>query len=206
MLLPVTQHSGLIFLYIAKWLPDMSSYHLSPHRDITQLLPILPTLYISNPWLIYFATGSLYLSTPLTYSSASPTLSPLATICLSSVSLTLLLFSFKNSLLLTHSRHPADIFWVHPRQSPSVRQDLCPVSGFFMPSPAPKRYFHVNKVFSPTNTVTGCSKSPNQVSLASLGPTRMPETNDRSQTNGRCWLALGIMWCLWFTDRNPRSG
>ena len=33
----------------------------------------------------------------------------------------------------------------------------------------------MNKVFSPTTMVTGYSKSPNQVSLASLGPTSMPE-------------------------------
>ena len=35
---------------------DKSSYHLSPCKDITLLLTIFPTQYISFLWLIYFVT------------------------------------------------------------------------------------------------------------------------------------------------------
>ena len=38
-----------------------------PYKDITQLLTIFPTLYISYPGLIYFATGILYLLISLIY-------------------------------------------------------------------------------------------------------------------------------------------
>ena len=47
MLVPVTQHSDLMFFYISKWLPD--------------------SLYVSYLWLIYLATGSLCLLIPLIY-------------------------------------------------------------------------------------------------------------------------------------------
>ena len=36
------------------------SYHLSPYRDITLLLTIFPTLYISSLWLICLVIESLY--------------------------------------------------------------------------------------------------------------------------------------------------
>ena len=44
-----------------------SSYHLSLCKDITKELIIFLQLYISYPWLIYFASGSLYLLISLIY-------------------------------------------------------------------------------------------------------------------------------------------
>ena len=44
-----------------------SSYHLSPCKVITVLLPVFPMLYISFPWLIYFVRGSFYPLISLTY-------------------------------------------------------------------------------------------------------------------------------------------
>ena len=60
MLVPGTGHSDLILLYSSKGSCNNSSYSLSPYKDITLLLTTYPTLYISFPWLIYFATGNFY--------------------------------------------------------------------------------------------------------------------------------------------------
>ena len=49
------------------------SYHLSPHKDITLLFTIFPTLYILSLCFIYFVTGSLYLLIFLTYCTNPPT-------------------------------------------------------------------------------------------------------------------------------------
>ena len=55
---------------------------------------------ISSPWLIYFVTGSLYLLISFTYFIHPPTLSPLATTCLLSVSIGLFLFCYVCSFVL----------------------------------------------------------------------------------------------------------
>ena len=51
------------------------------YKDITYLLAIFPILYISDPWLFYFATVSLYILSSLTYLPSTP--DPLA--CLFSI-------------------------------------------------------------------------------------------------------------------------
>ena len=52
---------------------NRSGYHVLPYKDTTELLTVFPTLYISYPWLIYFATRSLYLIIFLTYFFPPPT-------------------------------------------------------------------------------------------------------------------------------------
>ena len=93
MLVPGTGHSDSILLYISKGSCNNSSYNLSPYKDITLLLTTYPTLYISFPWLIYFATGNFYLLISLTnlfffFFSLFLSSSPLATSCFFSVSIT----------------------------------------------------------------------------------------------------------------------
>ena len=60
------QCSDSIFLYTTND-HHKSSYHLAPYKVNTLLLTILPLLYVSPLWLIYFVTGSLYLLISLTY-------------------------------------------------------------------------------------------------------------------------------------------
>lgn len=50
-----------------------SSCHLSPRRDIAVLCTVFPMLCISSLWLIYFATGSLFLLIALNLLHSSPT-------------------------------------------------------------------------------------------------------------------------------------
>ena len=45
-------------LKIFKMITTVSIYHLSTYKDVTWLLTIFPTLFISYPWLICFVTGS----------------------------------------------------------------------------------------------------------------------------------------------------
>ena len=53
-----------------------TSYNLLPYKDITYLLTTLPTVYISYPWFIYFATGSFYLLTSPHLFLSFPTAAP----------------------------------------------------------------------------------------------------------------------------------
>ena len=76
MLVPITQHSDSIFLYIQNDHHNKSSCHLSPYKDITLLLTIFPTLNISYLWLIYFVTGSSYFLISFTYFSHPPSSLP----------------------------------------------------------------------------------------------------------------------------------
>ena len=46
---------------------DKSSYVISPCKDTTWLSTLFPTLWISYGWLIYLATGNLYLLISLIY-------------------------------------------------------------------------------------------------------------------------------------------
>ena len=55
------------FYTLQKHHRSQSSYHLSPYKVITVLLPVFPMLYISFPWLIYFVRGSFYPLISLTY-------------------------------------------------------------------------------------------------------------------------------------------
>ena len=76
-----------------------SSYHLPPHKVITILSAIFPTLYISSLGLFYFITGSLSLLTSLTYFSHPTTPLPsgnhLFVLCIyDSVSVLCLFFFF----------------------------------------------------------------------------------------------------------------
>ena len=61
---------------------DKSSYHLSPCKVNTVLLTVLPMLYITSSWLIYFTTGSLSPLIPFTHlSPSSPLCSSNSPIC-----------------------------------------------------------------------------------------------------------------------------
>ena len=47
-----------------------SRYHLSPYKIITVLLTIVPMLYITSLWLIYFIAGNLYFNLPYLFHSS----------------------------------------------------------------------------------------------------------------------------------------
>ena len=55
------------YLYILWNGHHNSNYHLSPYNIIKILLTIIPMLYITSLWLMYFIIGSLYLLLPFTY-------------------------------------------------------------------------------------------------------------------------------------------
>ena len=78
-----------------------SSYNMSPHKAITLLLTISPTLHMRYPRLTYSAMGSWYLFISITYFSSHPSPSPLAATRLYSVSITLFLKQVK-WMLITH--------------------------------------------------------------------------------------------------------
>lgn len=67
----------------------MSSHHLSPDEDTPWLLTIFPELYTSYKWLICFASGSLCLLISFICLFTPLTLSPLVSMCLFSVSMSL---------------------------------------------------------------------------------------------------------------------
>ena len=100
MLVPVAQHSDWIFLYISVYHHDKSSYHRSPYKDSTKLLPIFPTLRSLLLWITYFAAGSLGLLITLTYFSLHLTASSLEITCWFCVSMPLFLFHYVCSLAL----------------------------------------------------------------------------------------------------------
>ena len=70
---------------------------------------MLPVLHSSSPWIIYFVTGCLSLLISLTYFIHPSTLSPLATTCLSSVSMSLFLLLCLSIWFL--DSHISEIIW-----------------------------------------------------------------------------------------------
>ena len=73
MLVPITQQWFDNSRHF-KRITTISHYDLSPYKDTNYWL--YPILYISWLWLIYFATGSLYLLISLTYFSPLHILNP----------------------------------------------------------------------------------------------------------------------------------
>lgn len=67
----------------------MSSHHLSLDEDTPCLLTVFPELHTSYKWLICFASGSLCLLISFLCLFTPLTLSPLVTMCLFSVSMSL---------------------------------------------------------------------------------------------------------------------
>lgn len=105
MLVPVIQHSdSSISIHFRNVHHYMSSHHLSPDADTTQLLTVSPELYMSCRWPIYSASGSLCLLISLLCLFTPLTPSLLVTMCLFSVSMSLFwkkyfLFSGRESSL-----------------------------------------------------------------------------------------------------------
>ena len=66
LLVPGKHYIDLMFLYLQNDLHDKCSNHMSRYNDITKLMTIFPTLYISYLSLICFITESLYLLILLT--------------------------------------------------------------------------------------------------------------------------------------------
>ena len=89
----ISIHFQMIYTYHSE-----SSFLLLLYKFITVLLTVFPMLYVSSLWLIYCVTGSLYLLIPFTYFAHFPVLSLLPTTCMFSVSVSLLLFHFFNSI------------------------------------------------------------------------------------------------------------
>ena len=89
------------YFYLLKYdHPNMSSYHLSPFKDITILLTIFSMLYISSLW--YFGGGNwifVPLNQPHLFHSFSNLPSLLVTSCLFSVSISSNLLCFFNCFL-----------------------------------------------------------------------------------------------------------
>ena len=82
-----------------------SGCHLSLYKDVTQVLTVFSTVYISYPRLVYFVIGNLSLLISLTYFSPPLAPSPLAATYLFSLSVTLLMFCYVCSFVLFSRFH-----------------------------------------------------------------------------------------------------
>ena len=81
------------------------SYRLSLYKVITIFLTIVPMLYITSPWLIYFITGILNFLIPFICFVCLPNPFLLANVSLLSVSVSLFLFYYVGWFVLFFKYH-----------------------------------------------------------------------------------------------------